>query len=290
MDIYRLAQGKWSRGVLLVCGSVLFGLALGMILSPNRLAAGGIAGISVILDSVFPLGVGTFTFVLNIPLLFCAYRVFGRRFVLSTAAAIAVCALSADCFARLDTPITDPLLAAVFGGALMGLGCGAVFLSGATTGGTDIVTKLILRKKPHFSTGKVFLAIDGSVCIAGGIVFKSLSNSLYAFIGLFVFSKMLDAVLYGGNSAKLVLIVTQKADALLPQLLSSANVGCTVISARAGYTGSQASTLMCAIKKHRLHAVRTLAVRTDSEAFILVLDTNEIYGNGFQPLEVRDKK
>lgn len=290
MDIYRLAQGKWSRGVLLVCGSVLFGLALGMILSPNRLAAGGIAGISVILDSVFPLGVGTFTFVLNIPLLFCAYRVFGRRFVLSTAAAIAVCALSADCFARLDTPITDPLLAAVFGGTLMGLGCGAVFLSGATTGGTDIVTKLILRKKPHFSTGKVFLAIDGSVCIAGGIVFKSLSNSLYAFIGLFVFSKMLDAVLYGGNSAKLVLIVTKRADALLPQLLSSANVGCTVISARAGYTGSQASTLMCAIKKHRLHAVRTLAVRTDSEAFILVLDTNEIYGNGFQPLEVRDKK
>lgn len=290
MDIYRLAQGKWSRGVLLVCGSVLFGLALGMILSPNRLAAGGIAGISVILDSVFPLGVGTFTLVLNIPLLFCAYRVFGRRFVLSTAAAIAVCALSADCFARLDTPITDPLLAAVFGGALMGLGCGAVFLSGATTGGTDIVTKLILRKKPHFSTGKVFLAIDGSVCIAGGIVFKSLSNALYAFIGLFVFSKMLDAVLYGGNSAKLVLIVTKKADALLPQLLSSANVGCTVISARAGYTGSQASTLMCAIKKHRLHAVRTLAVRTDSEAFILVLDTNEIYGNGFQPLEVRDKK
>ena len=258
--------------------------------SPNRLAAGGIAGISVILDSVFPLGVGTFTFVLNIPLLFCAYRVFGRRFVLSTAAAIAVCALSADCFARLDTPITDPLLAAVFGGALMGLGCGAVFLSGATTGGTDIVTKLILRKKPHFSTGKVFLAIDGSVCIAGGIVFKSLSNALYAFIGLFVFSKMLDAVLYGGNSAKLVLIVTQKADALLPQLLNSANVGCTVISARAGYTGSQASTLMCAIKKHRLHAVRTLAVSTDSEAFILVLDTNEIYGNGFQPLEVRDKK
>lgn len=290
MDIYRLAQGKWSRGVLLVCGSVLFGLALGMILSPNRLAAGGIAGISVILDSVFPLGVGTFTFVLNIPLLFCAYRVFGRRFVLSTAAAIAVCALSADCFARLDTPITDPLLAAVFGGTLMGLGCGAVFLSGATTGGTDIVTKLILRKKPHFSTGKVFLAIDGSVCIAGGIVFKSLSNALYAFIGLFVFSKMLDAVLYGGNSAKLVLIVTKKADALLPQLLSSANVGCTVISARAGYTGSRASTLMCAIKKHRLHAVRTLAVRTDSEAFILVLDTNEIYGNGFQPLEVRDKK
>ena len=290
MDIYGLAQRKAARGVLLVCGSVLFGLALGMILSPNRLAAGGIAGISVILDSVFPLGVGTFTFVLNIPLLFCAYRVFGRRFVLSTAAAIAVCALSADCFARLDTPITDPLLAAVFGGALMGLGCGAVFLSGATTGGTDIVTKLILRKKPHFSTGKVFLAIDGSVCIAGGIVFKSLSNALYAFIGLFVFSKMLDAVLYGGNSAKLVLIVTKRADELLPQLLSSANVGCTVISARAGYTGSQASTLMCAIKKHRLHAVRTLAVRTDSEAFILVLDTNEIYGNGFQPLEVRDKK
>jgi uncharacterized membrane-anchored protein YitT (DUF2179 family) len=131
----------------------------------------------------------------------------------------------------------------------------------------------------------VFLALDGSVCIAGGIVFKSLSNSLYAFIGLFVFSKVLDAVLYGGSGAKLVLIVTRKADTLLPQLLNSANVGCTVISARAGYTGSQASTLMCAIKKHRLHAVRTLAVKTDSEAFILVLDAGEIYGNGFEKIQ-----
>lgn len=290
MDIYTLAHKRLARGVFLAAGSCLFGLALGLILSPNKLAAGGVAGISVILDSVFPLGVGTYTLLLNIPLIICAYRAFGRRFVLYTAAAVTVCALSADYFSQYDTPIKEPLLAAVFGGALMGLGCGAVFLCGATTGGTDIVTKLILRKNPQFSTGKVFLALDGSVCIAGGIVFKSLSNSLYAFIGLFVFSKVLDAVLYGGSGAKLVLIVTRKADTLLPQLLNSANVGCTVISARAGYTGSQASTLMCAIKKHRLHAVRTLAVRADSDAFILVLDAGEIYGSGFAHLEVRNKK
>ena len=138
----------------------------------------------------------------------------------------------------------------------MGLGCGAVFLSGATTGGTDIVTKLILRRFPHLRTGRIFLAADGSVCIAGGIVFNSLTLSMYAFIGLFVFSKVLDAVLYGGNGASWCLSSPDKANVLLPQLLNSANVGCTVISARAGYTGSQASTLMCAIKKHRLHAVR----------------------------------
>lgn len=289
MDIYRLAQGKILRGVFLAGGSLLFGLSLGFILSPNSLTAGGIAGISILLDHFFHLGVGTFTLLLNLPLLIVSGKVFGRRFLLSTAAAVAVCSMSADYFSMFKTPIKDPLLAAVFGGALMGIGCGVVFLAGATTGGTDIVTKLILRKKPHFSTGKIFLAIDGSVCIAGGIVFKSIATALYAFIGLFVFSKVLDSVLYGADKAKLVLIVTTKSEQLLPLLLSGANVGCTVISARAGYTGSQASTLMCAMKKQRLHSVRRLVTKTDSKAFMLVLDSNEIYGEGFQPLETQGK-
>ncbi len=290
MDIYSLAQGRTAKGIFLVGGSILFGLSLGSILGPNKLASGGIAGISVLLDSFFPLGVGTYTLMLNLPLLLISWKVFGKSFLLLTSAAISLCAVSADLFSSFETPLTDPLLAAVFGGALMGIGCGAVFLSGATTGGTDIVTKLLLRKNPHISTGRIFLAIDGSVCIAGGIVFKSISTALYAFIGLFVFSKVLDGVLYGSEKAKLVLIVTRKSELLLPKLLSSANVGCTVISAKAGYTGSDSSTLMCALKKHRLHAVRKLVTKTDSEAFMLVLDTSEIYGKGFKLLEVRDKK
>ncbi len=290
MDIYKLAQKKWAKGSLLAGGSILFGFSLGALLSPNKLASGGAAGISVLLSSFLPLSVGTLTLLLNLPLLLCAYKAFGRNFLLSTAASVSLCALSADYFSQLGSPIKDPLLAAVFGGALMGAGCGAVFLSGATTGGTDIAAKLIIKNRPHFSTGRVFLAIDGSICITGGIVFRSISTALYAFIGLFTFSKVLDAVLYGGNKAKLVLIVTKKTETLLEQLLGRADVGCTVISVRAGYSGNQASTLMCAMKKHRLHTVRKLTMQTDSEAFMLVLDTNEIYGKGFQPLEVRDKK
>ena len=282
MDIYRLAKGRVTSGIFLVGGSIIFGGALGLFLSPNRLAAGGIAGISVMLDRLYPLGVGTYTMLLNVPLLVISAFVFGRRFVLHTAAAIAVCGLTADRCALLPPLTNDPLLAALFGGAAMGLGCALVFLSGATTGGTDIVTKLILRRFPHLRTGRIFLAADGSVCIAGGIVFNSLTLSMYAFIGLFVFSKALDSVLYSSDKGKLVLIVTDKATVLLPRLLSDANVGCTVISVRTGYSGLNASILMCAVKKHRLHAVRRLAERTDSKAFMLVLDTNEIYGEGFQ--------
>ena len=132
----------------------------------------------------------------------------------------------------------------------------------------------------------MFLVIDGSVCIAAGIVFKSITTALYAFIGLFTFSKVLDAVLYGGNKAKLVLIVTKKTDELLSLLLGSANVGCTVISVREGFSGTQASTLMCAMKKHRLHSVRRLTMQTDDQAFMLVLDTNEVYGTGFQSIDI----
>ena len=286
MDVYKLARSKWAKGIFLAGGSVLFGFSLGLVLKPNDLAAGGIAGISVILSSFLPLSVGTLTLLLNLPLLLLARKAFGRRFLLETAAAIAVCSLSADYFSEIEPPLKDPLLAAVFGGALMGAGCGAVFLSGATTGGTDIAAKLILKRRPHFSTGRVFLVIDGSVCIAGGIVFKSITTALYAFIGLFTFSKVLDAVLYGGNKAKLVLIVTKKTDELLSLLLGSANVGCTVISVREGFSGTQASTLMCAMKKHRLHSVRRLTMQTDDQAFMLVLDTNEVYGTGFQSIDI----
>ena len=282
MDIYSLAQGKRTKGIFLALGSLLFGAALGWILSPNRLAAGGIAGICVILGSFLPIGVGTLSLLLNIPLLLVSWRVFGKGFLLETAAAISISALSADYFSLFPAPLTDPLLAAVFGSAVMGLGCGAVFLSGATTGGTDIAAKLILRKRPHFAAGKVFLAIDGSVCLAGGIVFGSVQTALYAFIGLFVFSKVLDSVLYGANKAKLVLVVTKKTDELLPLLLGSANVGCTVIGVRTGYKGNSANTLMCAMKKHRLHTVRKIVMQTDSEAFMLVIDAGEIIGKGFQ--------
>ena len=289
MDIYRLAKGRVTSGIFLVGGSIIFGGALGLFLSPNRLAAGGIAGISVMLDRLYPLGVGTYTMLLNVPLLVISAFVFGRRFVLHTAAAIAVCGLTADRCALLPPLTDDPLLAALFGGAAMGLGCALVFLSGATTGGTDIVTKLILRRFPHLRTGRIFLAADGSVCIAGGIVFQSLETAMYAFIGLFVFSKVLDGVLYGADRSKLVLIVTNKSGELLPLLLSNANVGCTVISVRTGYCKLAADTLMCAMKKHRLHAVRRLVEQTDNEAFMLVLDAGEIYGEGFQPLKARDQ-
>ena len=288
MDICSLAQSKWTRVIMLTLGSCLFGAALGLLLSPNKLAAGGIAGISVILDSFFPFGVGSYTMLLNLPLLVISAVVFGRRFLIGTAFSIAVCGLTADLSGSFRPLTTDPLLAAVFGGALMGLGCALVFLAGATTGGTDIVTKLILRKDPQFSTGKVFLAIDGGVCITGGIVFGSLATAMYAFIGLFVFSKVLDSVLYGSQKAKLVLIVTDRSAQLLPLLLGEANVGCTVIGARTGYCGLAADTLMCAMKKHRLHAVRKLVERTDDKAFMLVLDTNEIYAKGFT--EIRNNK
>lgn len=290
MDLYSLAQGKWTRGIFLAGGSLLFGMSLGLILSPNKLASGGVAGISVLLDHFFPLGVGTFTLLLNLPLLALYAKAFGKNATLSTLAAISVCALSADRFSALAPPVTDTLLAAVFGSALMGLGCGAVFLSGATTGGTDIITKLILRKRPHLATGKVFLAVDGTVCLAGGIVFKSLSTALYALLGLFVFSKVLDSVLYGANKAKLVLIVTANSSRLLPELLSRADVGCTVISSRTGYTGTAAQTLMCAMKKSRLHTVRKLVAQADSTAFMLVLDSSEIYGKGFELLQQKNKR
>ncbi len=267
---------------LLISGAAVYGIALGFIISPNELAPGGIAGLSVMLSKFLPLGVGSLTMILNIPLLIISFKVFGRNFLARTIIAIAVSGAAADICALFPSLTADPILGAVFGGALLALGCGTVFRSGGTTGGTDIAAKLIKRKKPYLGTGEIFLLIDGTVCILSGIVFQSFDNALYSFITLFVFSRMLDMVLYGGDFAKLALIISEKSREIQIKLLESANVGCTVLKGKTGYGGKDAEVILCAVKKRKLPEVRKIVAAEDENAFVLVSDANEIIGKGFK--------
>ena len=164
----------------------------------------------------------------------------------------------------------------------MGAGCGIVFRSGGTTGGTDIAAKLIKRKKPYMAAGQIFMLADGVICVLSGFVFGSIDNALYSFFTLWVFSKTLDMILYGGDRGKLALIISPAADKILHRLLNEGNLGCTVIKARTGYTGEDRDLILCAVRKRRITDVRRIASETDEKALVLVGDVSEIIGEGFR--------
>lgn len=268
--------------LFLIFGSLLYGAAVGTIIGSNQIAPGGITGVSVILSSFIPVGVGTFSIALNIPLLILGRIRFGRRFFFATIFAIIISGISADlCSAFLDIKM-DIIPAVVLGGGIMGLGCGMVFLGGGTTGGTDIVAKFIKRKKPYLQTGRVFLFVDGLVCIISGIAFASINSAVYSFAALVVFSRVLDLVLGGGKSAKLVLVMSNKSDILLSVLLKKADVGCTVLNGVSGYEKRDMKILLCAVKIRRLQEIRKVILDTDEKAFMLVGDVGEIFGEGFK--------
>ena len=267
---------------LLIIGAVIYGVSVGLVLSPNEIAPGGASGIAVMLARYLPLGVGSLTMAINLPLLAVSLYVFGWRFLAGTVTAIAVSGLTADICSFFAPLTNDVFLSAVAGGILMGTGCGIVFRSGGTTGGTDIAAKLIKRKRPYMAAGQIFMLADGVICLMSGAVFGSIDNAMYSFLALWVFSKTLDAILYGGDRGKLALIISPAADKIRRKLLDEGKMGCTVIKARTGYTGEDRELILCAVKKRRITDVRRIAAEIDSRAFVLVGDVSEIIGEGFR--------
>lgn len=267
----------------LVCiGSGIFGISLGLFLAPSNLAPGGVGGLSVMVNSFIPIGVGSLTMLLNLPLLIIAIIKWGWKFLFTTVTAIIIAGLSADASSFIKPITTNPFLACVFGGAIMGLGCSIVFKCGATTGGTDIVSRLVRIKRPDLKMGTIILSIDGVISILAGFVFKNAENSLYSLIALFVFSKVLDFILYGADSARMIMVISSKSEMLTDGLLHKQKVGCTILNGTSGYSKLPAHVLLCATRKQALPFVKDYILKTDNKAFLLVSNAREIFGEGFK--------
>lgn len=186
-----------KKCALIVVGAVLYAAGMGLFLSPNHLAPGGVTGIAVILNSAFGLPTGITAFVLNIPLFLIAIKAFGFRFFSATLAATTLASLLIDVFDALPVATNDLLLAAFAGGAMNAVGISLIFKAGATTGGTDIIVKLIRKRYPHIRTGRAYLYTDVVILLAAGIVLSDINLSLYAAIAMIVSTTLMDVVLYG---------------------------------------------------------------------------------------------
>lgn len=266
-----------------IAGGMIYSVAVLLFLTENEISPGGLTGIATILNYLFSLPIGTVVFILNIPLLAAGFIKFGGVFIVKTAVATAVMSLTLDISGLFMPKMKiDPILAALFGGLLMGLGISLFMLRGATTGGTDIIAKLINRKFPHLTVGRLMLAADAAVVGLSALVYKNMESALYAVIAIYASSRVMDLILYGADRSKIIYVITDNAKELSDSIMSLINRGVTLLDVTGAYTGTKRQMLMCTVRRHEVAAVCRLATSCDKNAFIIVGEAGEVLGEGFK--------
>lgn len=268
--------------VVVTAAALLYSVAISLFLDPNSLAPGGITGVSIILNRVLKVPTGTWIFIINIPILIVGMWKFGWRFILSTIYCTALTSAFTNLLSSVGAVTEDPFLAAVAGGSLMAVSLGLIFRSGATSGGTDIIVKLLRIKFPHLKTGFLFLLLDAAVVTASAFVFQNIDAALYAGVVVVINSILLDVVLYGRDSAKMMFIISDNYKQIAARMLEEMDIGVTYISGSGAYSGRNKEVIMCVMRKQRSHMAEEIIREEDPDAFMIVTSATEIYGEGYK--------
>lgn len=276
---------KIKQFIMMTIGASIYAFAISTIADPNSMAPGGVAGLSIILSRVIPVQTGTLIWCFNIPILLLGLWKFGAKFIVSTVYCTALTSVMTNVLSGKIPPLTnDILLAAITGGVLMAVGIGMVFKAGSTTGGTDIIVKVLRLKFPHMKTSKLFLTLDAAVVGASAFVFHNVDAALYAAIMVFVNSTVLDIVLYGKDSAKFIYIISDKSEQIAKRLLEELGIGVTYVKGVGAYSGKDKNVIMCVVKKHIAPKTEDVVKEEDPMAFMIVTSATEIYGEGYKNL------
>ena len=264
-------------------GCLIYSAAVTMFISSNEISPAGFTGIATVLNHIFSLPSGITVFVLNIPLLVFAFFKFGAFFIARTALATFMLSFFLT-ITDLVLPSfkVDKILASVFGGILMGLGLSLVMLRGATTGGVDIIAKLINQKFRHFTVGRIILIADALVITLATIIYRNIESALYSVISMYATSRVMDMILYGADKGKLIYVVTEKSYEICKDINTLLRRGVTLLSAKGGYTGETRSLLLCTVRRYEVSAIYEIIKKHDNKAFVVISDVGEIIGEGFK--------
>ncbi len=269
---------------MMVTGSALFALSVSVFSAPSGIAPGGASGLAILAHALWgwPIGLGVLT--INTPLLIAAFFVLSRRFAVGSAVAIVVSSTVMDVLTPwLPAFEGDRLMAALFGGLLQGIGVGLVLLRGVSTGGTEIAAYLLQKRWRHLSPGRLMMAVDAVVVALSAVVFWDLSAALYAAVQVLVCSLTVDQVLFGRQEGRLIMAVTTKPSAVCGAVAGKLSRGATVVDVRGGYTGDGKSMVLCAVSRAQLPTLTALVHEEDDTAFVMVLATEQVMGEGFLP-------
>ena len=269
---------------MITLGAFIYGISVALLLDPNNLAPGGITGIAVILSRFFPVQTGTFYLLLNVPVILLGLWKFGFRFLIKTIYGIAATSLFTNLLSIYPVLTEDPLIASVSGGILMAAGIGIIFKAGATTGGTDIIVKLLRKNHPHLKTGFLFLCMDFVIVTVSGFVFRDFNIAFYALLSVGICGWVLDKFLYGGDEARQILIISDHPDEIARKLLHDLDVGCTFLNGAGAWTGNPKKVILCVVHKRLAPQVEEVVKEEDPTAFLILGSANEIYGDGYKDI------
>ena len=284
----KLSRDKVRSGALdllfWVAGCSCYAFSTAMFTAPNHIAAGGATGLATVLNYAIPqIQIGMWSFIINIPLFILAWKVIGLKFIFRSAIVTVMLSVIIDLFALFVPAYTgNPLLAVVFGGVLNGTGLALIFLRGATSGGTDILARVLRTRIQHIPMGRMILFIDCIVIVISGFVFKSLESVLYALIVVFISSRTIDSILYRTGSGKLLMVVTDNARKMSDAITSEMHRGVTLLPVRGGYTGNEKSMLIIAVRNNEVAHANRIIHQFEPKPFIIISDAGEILGEGFK--------
>lgn len=273
-------RGKgWLQWASLAAGIVLTAVPFPLFFIPNDIAPGGITGIGTLLHSLTGFPVGMMSVLLNIPLFLISWKRMGTGFAVKSLLSMIAMSAIID-YLPIGAVTSDPVLASVFGGVIMGAGIGLVIRGGATTGGTDMAAALLHERFPAISVGSVLFVIDGCVIIASGFVF-SLQSAMYALISIYLSTQVMDRTIEGLGSAKALFVFSPRTQEIAEAVMARLDRGATLLHAMGAYSKQDRDVLLCIVTRLQITQFKSIVKEIDPDAFIMVTDVREALGEGF---------
>lgn len=274
--------GKIKIYGIITIGSLVASLGINVFLAPLNIVAGGVSGIAIIVNALTGFPMGLLMLCINIPLFFVGLKLLGSGFGIRSLYGAVAFSVFTDLTGALPMITQEPLLAALMGGALLGLGMGSVFLTGATTGGTDVAARLGHKLVKAIDVGKWLFIFDFIIITLSGILFNNYELCLYGVIALVVNSYLIDMMIQGANFAKLVYIISPKYEEIARGILNGMERGVTGIVARGMYQNDEKMMLMCVVKKFEIQKLEKIVETVDPHAFIIFTQARQVTGEGFK--------
>lgn len=272
---------KWIP--MTVLGSAVFAAGFAFFLQPNDLSPGGISGLALLVVELTGFGsVGGISILMNLPLFLLGGLKIGRQFFAGSLIGMVLSAVLIDGFTALHLPAVEPVLAIVYGGVICGLGLGIVFVSGTSTGGSDILVRLLKLRYRNVPIGQISLTFDAVVVLLTGLVFRDMNKALYTGITVYLCGKMVDAVVYSFDYSKVAMIISKEYEAIAREIGTKLDRGATFLQGEGSYSGETTKVVLVAIKKQQLAQLKELVMELDPTAFVIVQEAHQVLGDGFR--------
>ena len=266
----------------IIIGDILFALGFNLFLKPNGLNAGGLSGLAMVLVHFLGFGtVGLITGVVNLPLFVIGGKKLGKNFFFGSLMGMTFLSLAIDLLAWLPKPEVEPLIAALYGGAICGVGLGVVFTSGGSTGGSDIVVRLLKLRYRHVPIGIINICFDLCVAALTGLAFQDVNSALYSGVAIFVTGNVVDAVVYRFDYSKVALIISPRYEEIAKMITTQLERGATFLQGQGVYKGKDTKVVLTAVKKQQLPELKRLVSEIDPDAFVIVQEAHQVLGDGF---------